>query len=370
MSARAWLLVSGVFTIASVASGQEPSPSVAATPAPAIGTDSLYVQAQRLVNEGRGAEGRAVVDSLFRVAAPGTPAQAEALFWRATLATTAAEAERDYRQITVEHPLSRRAEDALLRLAQLELQRGERALALTHLERLMREHGNGPARARGAYWSARVLFEMNDVGRACQSLSDARSALPPADVELRNQIEYAAQRCPVRAVAIVPPAVARDTARATVVMPPPSSVPSAAPAVQAPTAATSTGPSGTPAPTSTTTTASAPATQAPDTATAIAVKATPAATPGTPARVPATPAATTTEPQRFSVQVAAYQTKAEADRLVKKFRANGYDARTFGTVAPFRVRIGRFRTRAEAVDLAKILKAKSGAAFVVVAEPR
>jgi hypothetical protein len=68
--------------------------------------------------------------------------------------------------------------------------------------------------------------------------------------------------------------------------------------------------------------------------------------------------------------VAAFQTKAEADRLVKKYRANGYDARTFGTVAPFRVRIARFRTRAEAVELARVLKEKSGAAFVVVAEPR
>ncbi|MGI9077643.1 MAG: tetratricopeptide repeat protein, partial [Gemmatimonadaceae bacterium] len=186
------LVSMAVFVFAAGSAGSAGAQQEVAQPNPSVvSKDSLYLHAQRLVNEGKGAEGRGIVDSLFREAAPGTLAQAEALFWRASLATTSAEAERDYRQITVEHPLSRRAEDALLRLAQLELQRGERTLALAHLERLLREHGRGPARARGAYWAARVHFEMNDVARGCLSLSDARASLPSGDVELRNQIEYA-----------------------------------------------------------------------------------------------------------------------------------------------------------------------------------
>ena len=85
---------------------------------------------------------------------------------------------------------------------------------------------------------------------------------------------------------------------------------------------------------------------------------------------PKVPASAPAEAQRFSVQIAAYGSVQEAQRLVKQYRANGYDARVAGTVAPFRVRIGRFTTRNEAVSLAKVLKEKSGAAFVVVAEPR
>ena len=357
----------GIIVCAATLPAQQASPLPSSRTLPA---DSLYVHAQRLVNDGKGAEGRAIVDSLFRSAPNGSPAQAEALFWRATLATTAAEAERDYRQITVEHPLSGRAEDALLRLAQLELQRGDRALALAHLERLLREHGNAAARARGSYWSARVLFEMNDVSRACASLGNARAALSSADVELRNQIEYAAQRCP---------AMPATTASAPAVSVP-SPVTTAQAAAARDTAARAFLDSA--ASTAATTTAIAPsaASASAVTPSVVAGATTPAVTApslpptGTPAASANRPgpSARTTgsvpEAQRFSVQVAAYQTKVEADRLVKKFRSNGYDARTYGTVAPFRVRIGHFRTRAEAVDLAKVLKEKSGAAFVVVAE--
>ena len=361
---NAHLLIGAVMFACLTTSSTAQTVSVPSTPPAMTSADSAFARAQRLVNEGRGVEGRAIVDSLFRIAPPGSESQAEALFWRATLATTAAEAERDYRQISVEHPLSRRAEDALLRLAQLELQRGDRTLALAHLDRLLREHGSGPARARGAYWAARVHFELNDLGRACHSLADARAALPASDVELRNQIDYAAQRCPAlplavqmttSAVASVP--APRPTSSATSVTP--AATDTGAIRTTAPVPDTSSSvvadPSRTPA---------APATAAVTPPAVIPPASTPARTP--PART-APPAA---EPQRFSVQVAAYQTKADADRLVRTYRANGYDARTFGTVAPFRVRIGRFRTRAEAVELAKVLKAKSGAAFVVVAEPR
>lgn len=311
--------------------------------------DTLYVRAQRLVNEGKGDQGRAIVDSLLKVTTPGTAAHAEGLFWRASLATTSAEAERDYRQITVDFPLSPRSQDALLRLAQLELQRGDRALALAHLQRLVRENATGTVRARAAYWMARVYFEMNDVPRACAAVADSRATILPGDIELRNQVDYIGQRCPLASTAAVkqPAVVAsaplppvRDTAvvRDTVVS---RDTTTTAVDTSPPAAVTST-PS---APTSAT--VSAP-------------------TPTPPAKKPVPSA----EVQRFSVQVAAYGTAPEAQRLVKKYRANGYDARVSGTVAPFRVRIGRFTTRAEAVALAKILKEKSGAAFVVLAEPK
>ncbi len=96
-------------------------------------TDTMFLVAQRLVSEGRGAEGRALMDSLLAAAVAGSPKYAEALFWHASLAATAADAERDYRRLSVEFPLSPRAEDALMRLAQMEIARGDRALAMRHL---------------------------------------------------------------------------------------------------------------------------------------------------------------------------------------------------------------------------------------------
>ena len=64
--------------------------------------DAVYARAQTLVSEGQGAQGRALVDSMYRISAPGSRERAEALFWRATHAATAADAERDYRAIVVD----------------------------------------------------------------------------------------------------------------------------------------------------------------------------------------------------------------------------------------------------------------------------
>jgi hypothetical protein len=57
---------------------------------------------------------------------------------------------------------------------------------------------------------------------------------------------------------------------------------------------------------------------------------------------------------------------------METLRARGYDVRVFGTESPFRIRIGRFATRAEATALAKELQTKmiSRDAWVVEAEVR
>ena len=323
--------------------------------------DTLYVRAQRLVNEGKGDQGRAMVDSLLKASAPGSAAYAEGLFWRATLATTSAEAERDYRQITVDFPLSPRTQDALLRLAQMEIQRGDRALALAHLQRIVRENATGTIKARAAYWMARVYFEMNDVPRACTAVSESRAAILATDIELRNQVDYIGQRCPIASTTVSTqpqvvasaPAVASATTPATAsATPPPAPGPVTDSVMRRDTVTTAVDTSSPPA------VASPPAPVAAPTSTA---------TPPSPTKKATTAAV---EAQRYSVQVAAYGTAQEAQRLVKKYRANGHDARVAGTVAPFRVRIGRYKTRAEAVAQAKILKEKSGAAFVVLAEPK
>ena len=74
----------------------------------------------------------------------------------------------------------------------------------------------------------------------------------------------------------------------------------------------------------------------------------------------------------YSVQVAAYPTEAAASKFRETLAARGYDVRVWGTEAPFRVRVGRFATRAEASALAQELRTKMIAkdAYVVEAEVR
>ncbi|HVD06529.1 MAG TPA: SPOR domain-containing protein [Gemmatimonadaceae bacterium] len=181
-------------------------------PAQATPGDSmLFARAQRMFAEGDGAAGRAIVDSALVVIPVSSPRYAEGLFWRASLARAALDAERDYRRIAVEYSLSPRVPDALIRLAQLELARGDRMLAARHLERLLREFPPPPARAAAWYWLARVGFEDNDLARGCIALDSARALAAADNAELANQIRYESGRCLTRTDSR-PPAVSLPTA--------------------------------------------------------------------------------------------------------------------------------------------------------------
>ena len=323
-------------------------PALPASAQQPVVVDTMYLHAHALVSRGQGAEGRALVDSLLLATPPATPAYAEGLFWRAVTASRAEDAERDYLRIVIEFPLSPRSEDALIRLAELEMMRGDRTRAQRHLQRLIIEHPNGAGRARASYWLARVFFDANDLPRACNELNVARARAATNDIELRNQVDYQAQRCVGVNVVVAPtpaPAISQ----------PASTVAAAAPPASAPAATSPTTPAGTSA-------------------------ATPPVAPPAPRPVsmspPVVPAGTSETPRRagpeFTVQVAAFPTRAAADRFMETLQAKGYDVRVWGTEYPFRVRIGRFATRAEAATIAQELRTRmiSKDAFVAEAEVR
>src|SRR6202521_3741359 len=170
--------------------------TLAAAQAPPRPTDPVFVRAQTLVSDGNGVAGRALIDSVIAATQPSARLYPEALFWRATLAANAADAESDYKHIVVDYPLAPQAEDALLRLAQLELARGDRDGALVHLQRIPRDYPRSKSLARASYWTARVLFEKNDIPNACTANANALAQADASQVELRNQIQYQGQRCP------------------------------------------------------------------------------------------------------------------------------------------------------------------------------
>ena len=63
----------------------------------------------------------------------------------------------------------------------------------------------------------------------------------------------------------------------------------------------------------------------------------------------ATPSAPPSAPTAWAIQLAAYQTRGEAEAMVRRLRARGYpDLRIDGDSAPYRVRLGRYATRDEA----------------------
>ena len=69
----------------------------------------------------------------------------------------------------------------------------------------------------------------------------------------------------------------------------------------------------------------------------------------------------------WSAQVAAFSARGDAERLAKRLSAKGHDVRITET-KPYRVRIGRFSTRAAAAALVEKLRTEKMQAIVVEAE--
>jgi cell division protein FtsN len=309
------------------------------TSAIAESSDSIFVRAQRMAAEGQGDAARALVQHEIDISAADSPRYVDALYWRAVVAATAADAERDLRRIIIEYPLSPRNEDALLRLAQLEMTRGNNDQALAHLQRLVIDHPTSPSRARASFWMARVYFDKNQAPAACRSLADAAHNTSAAQVEQRNQIDFWMQRC--RGV---------DTAAVA------SSAPDTAPPASSPSATASVS-------------ASASDTLAPLPPSAAAASTTTTRTTHTvKSTTTSTRAASSTG--KYTVQVGAYPTRTSAESHRKALAARGVDARVVGSVAPYRVRVGRYGTHAEADAAAQRLKAKKISVYVTEAEPQ
>jgi tetratricopeptide (TPR) repeat protein len=271
--------------------------------------DSAFARARSLVVSGQIAAGRKIVDSIFAITPVGTAAYGDALYGRATVAPTAADAAQDYRRIVVEYPLSAHAGDALLQLAQIERSQGDRGSAINHLERFLRENPASTKRARTGLWLAQLLFEQNDDIRACGILDQARAATAPGDVELQNQMNFYTPRCNAAAARAQADSVARaDSLHA-------DSVRNAEQRARARAARTS--------------------------------KQTTRSSRGS-----------TSTAGGYSVQVGAFATAAEAEKLATRLRGRGLEARVDGTRKPFRVRVGRYKTRSEATSaLARLKKA-------------
>jgi cell division septation protein DedD len=386
---------------------------------------SLYARAQEMVANGDAVNGRKLVDSVAAAAPAGTPAFAEGLFWRATLASNARDSEHEYRQIIVDYPLSGRVADALLRIGQLEAARGENAAALQHFQRLVLEHPTSPLRPEASYWVARMYFDANDATSACTANNDALTSVKASNIELKNRIDFQQQRCrgvvlaanptanPVTATLpratpktapekpaetkavpekkasakdVAPPTeVKKEVARTATLPPTPPTPPpprTPPPAMDRGGAnakvATESGAASSSANESSTVTGATgvvsrqPTKEEVDRALASATQSVSsnARKPSVSSAKRATsrpvePPATKEPTGTYAIQVAAFQTKPPASQLAAKLRGRGYVTFVDGVSAPYRVRLGRFPTQSAAVkELAK-LKAKRIDGFVV-----
>jgi len=296
---------------------------LAAASTAAAQTDPRLADAVRAAQEGQGDSARATVQRLLAATPPTDTLYPQILYTQAMVAGTAAEMRRQLQRVAVEYATSSWADDALLRLVQMDYATRNFDGAARNLERLRVDFPASPLFARAAYWAGRTYFDSNNPAAACRWLADGM-AQSRDDIELQNQLGYLYQRCESR----------------------PDSGPPAAPGLARTDSAGG-------APTS-------PAAPPADTAPPAAA---PPAAP--PAPAPASPARRTI----YRVQIAAVATRKSAEDAAGKARKLGLTVLTVEDKGLYKVRVGEYPTREAAQTAAGSLKAKLGGSPFVVAEP-
>lgn len=280
-------------------------------------TDPRLVQALQTAQEGQSDSARAAVARLL-AATPATDSlYPQILYTQAMVAGSAADMRRSLQRVVVEYPTSPWADDALLRLVQMDYAVRNLESAERNLERLKLDFPASPLVPQAAYWAGRTYFDDNKPTLACRWLADGMAQVGN-DVEMQNRLGFLYQRC----------GAVSDTG--------------AAGGDSARMAAADTG-----------TTAVPPA---PDTSRS------PAA-PAAPKPVPAAAA------PAFRVQVAAVGSRKAAEDVGSRVRSAGFTSVITREHGLYKVRAGEFATRGEAQAAATRLKSKLGGSPFVVTGP-
>lgn len=171
--------------------------------APAAAQD--LAEARRMAQQGQVDSARAALARLLAATPPGDTLYPEILYTQGGLAASAVDMQRAYQRVALEYPNSPWADDALLRLAQIEFAVNDPQGALRHVERLRGDYPASPLLGIAALWGARAHFALNNTAAGCVLLADAL-ARAGEDVELRNQLEFHRGRCGGgEPVAVAPP---------------------------------------------------------------------------------------------------------------------------------------------------------------------
>ena len=178
-------------------------------------SDPRLQAAVQLMQSGRGDSARAVVRRLLATLSPQDSVYPEALYTQGLLAPDASVAETNLQRVIVEYGWSQWADDALLRLAQLDFAQSDPAGAAQAAERLRRDYPDSPVKAKADFWGARGYFALKDDPHGCALIQEALAGAGD-DVEFKNQVSFYGARCagvaaPVATTPAPPPTPAGDS---------------------------------------------------------------------------------------------------------------------------------------------------------------
>lgn len=156
--------------------------------------DPRLVGALELARDGSADSARAVVGRLLAAIPPTDTLYAEALYTAGSIAATAQDMQRYFQRIAIEYAWSSWADDALLRLAQIDFAAQDQSGAVRNLEALRQDYPGSPLLPTAALWAARAYFDLDDSRAACGWLEQGLASVG-GDIELQNRLAFYHRRC-------------------------------------------------------------------------------------------------------------------------------------------------------------------------------
>ncbi|HYF38135.1 MAG TPA: SPOR domain-containing protein [Gemmatimonadales bacterium] len=317
-------------------------------------TDPRLVEVIRHAQEGQSDSARLKVQRLLSATAPTDSLYPQIVYTQAMVASDAADMRRQLQRVAVEYSSSGWADDALLRLVQLDYASGNLEGAARNLERIRLDYPGSSLLPQASYWAARTYFDQKKPELACRWIAEGIGG-SRGNIELQNQLGYLNQRCSQVAVAVpalkdtLTPARAPADTPQTVGALPADTARAAAPRRDTATTITLVPEPPAPAP-------------PPRADTARAQPAPPQATP-----VPA-PAPAASAGSRYRVQITAVRSVSTARSVAARLKSRGFEVVTVEEGGLYKVRVGDYPTKADAVAAVPEIKAKLGGSPFVVAE--
>jgi len=167
---------------------------IIAAPTANAQTDARLKTAVQLAAEGLPDSASAIVNGLLAVTPVSDPLYPEILYTQGAIARTTTEMQRAYQKVAVEYPTSPWADDALLRLAQMDFASRNFAGTVRGAEQIRANDPSSTLIPSAAYWAARASFELGKTADACGWIARGLSS-PTADIEARNRLEFLQGRC-------------------------------------------------------------------------------------------------------------------------------------------------------------------------------
>jgi cell division septation protein DedD len=296
-------------------------------------TDRRLVEIIRQAQEGQGDSARIKVQRLLAATSPADTLYPQIIYTQAMVANDAGDMRRQLQRVAVEYSSSSWADDALLRLVQLDYASGNLESAARNLERIRLDYPGSSLVPQAAYWAARTYFDQRKPDLACRWIAQGITAAQ-GNVELQNQLGYLNQRC--------------------------------AQVAGGPRTTTDSQPGGAPAGDTSTTLARVPDTARP-TVRPDTIPSPRADTLRADSMAASLPAATPA--RRFRLQITAVRSQTAAQGIAARLKARGYSPVVFEENGLFKVRIGSYPTRSDAMSALPGIKAKLGGSPFVVTEP-